>query len=74
MSLVVFIHSVTLWLLIGAFGPFTFKVIIDRYVFIAILLLVLLFLMEISSDPFLPLSLLAFVLKESPLIFIAGLV
>ena len=36
-----FIHSVTLCLLVGLFSPFTFKVIIDRYVFIANLLLVL---------------------------------
>ena len=28
------IHSTTLLLLIGAFNPFTFKVIIDRYLFI----------------------------------------
>jgi len=41
MGLVFFIHSVTLCLLIGVFSPFTFKVIIDRCVFIAILLLVL---------------------------------
>ena len=33
------IHSATLCLLIGAFNPFTFKVIIDRYLFIAILTL-----------------------------------
>ena len=31
-------HSATLYLLIGAFKPFTLKVIIDRYVFIAIFL------------------------------------
>ena len=30
------IHSAILCLLIGAFNPFTFKVIIDRYLFIAI--------------------------------------
>ena len=29
------IHSAVLCLLIGAFNPFTFKVIIDRYLFIA---------------------------------------
>ena len=32
------IHSTILCLLIGAFNPFTFKVIIDRYLFIAIFL------------------------------------
>ena len=32
------IHSATLCLLIGAFNPFTLKVIINRYLFIAILL------------------------------------
>jgi len=37
-----FNHSETLYPLIGAFSSFTLKVIIDRYVFIAILLLVLL--------------------------------
>ena len=31
-----FIHSVTLCLLIGAFSPFTFRVIIDRYALIVI--------------------------------------
>ena len=31
-----FIHSATLCLLIGAFSPLTFKVIIDRWLFIAI--------------------------------------
>ena len=33
---VFFIDSVTLCLLIGAFSPFAFRVIIDRYVLIAI--------------------------------------
>ena len=32
------IHSAILCLLIGAFNPFTFKIIIDRYLFFAILL------------------------------------
>ena len=32
-----FIHSATMYILIGAFCPLTFKVIFDRYVFIAIL-------------------------------------
>ena len=35
MDLVFFIHSDTLCLLIGSFSSFTFKVIIDSYVFIA---------------------------------------
>ena len=34
------IHSASLCLLVGAFNPFTFKVIIDRYVPIAIFLIV----------------------------------
>ena len=33
------IHSATLCLLVGVFDPFTFKVIIDRYIFSNILLL-----------------------------------
>ena len=48
------IYSDILCLFIGAFSPFTSRVIIDRYIFSAILLLVLLFL-EIFSDPFLSL-------------------
>ena len=36
----VFIHSATLCLLIGVFSPFTFKVIIDKYILIAISLIV----------------------------------
>ena len=36
-----FIHSVSLCLLVGAFNPFTFKVIIDIYVPIGIFLIVL---------------------------------
>ena len=36
MGLVFLIHSVTLCLLIGAFRPFTFRVIVGRYVLIAI--------------------------------------
>ena len=40
MGLVFFIHSATAYLWIGAFGPFMFKVIIDRYVLTAILLIV----------------------------------
>ena len=34
-------HSTSLCLLVGAFNPFTFKVIIDIYVLIAIFLIVL---------------------------------
>ena len=37
----VFEHSVSLYLLVGVFNPFTFKVIIDIYVPIGILLIVL---------------------------------
>lgn len=36
-GLACFIHSFTLCLLIGPFGPFAFKVIIDMYVLTAIL-------------------------------------
>ena len=36
MDLAFFIHSITLCLLIGAFSPFTFRVIIERYVLITI--------------------------------------
>ena len=36
-----YIHSASLCLLVGAFNPFTFKVIINMYVLIAILLIVL---------------------------------
>ena len=32
------IHSASLCLLVGAFGPFTLKVIIDRYILIAIVI------------------------------------
>ena len=39
-SCFLFIQSASLCLLIGAFGPLTFKVIVDRYVFIATLNLV----------------------------------
>ena len=35
----ILIHSVTVCLLTGAFNPFTFKFIIDRYLFIAIFFL-----------------------------------
>lgn len=59
-------------LLIGAFIPFTFKVIIDRYVFIAILLLILLLFLEIFSDLVFVTIGLSFGLKESPLIFLVG--
>jgi len=34
------IHSASLYFLVGAFNPFTFKVIIDIYVPVAILLIV----------------------------------
>ena len=38
-GLVFCIHSASLCLLVGAFNPFTFSVIMDKYVFIAILLI-----------------------------------
>ena len=41
MGLVFFIQLATLWHLIGVFSPLTFKVAIDKYVFIAILSLFL---------------------------------
>ena len=41
MGLVALIHSATLCILIAAFSPFTFKVVIDRYVLITIFLIVL---------------------------------
>ena len=40
MGLVICIHSASLCLLVGAFNPFTFKVIIDIYVPIDIFLIV----------------------------------
>ena len=46
------IQSATLCLLIGAFSPLTFKVIIDKYVFIAILNLVFLLIICFSFVPF----------------------
>ena len=52
------IHSATLWLLGGAFKPFTFKMIIDKYIFSAIVL------------DYFP----VFLLKASPLTFVAVLV
>ena len=36
----IFVYLVTLCILIGAFSPLRFKVVIDRYVIISILLLV----------------------------------
>ena len=48
------IHSASLCLLVGAFNPFTLKIIIDMKVLIAILLIVLdLFLKSFSSLPLL---------------------
>ena len=37
----VFICSASLWLLVGAFNPFAFKVIIDKYDSITIFLIIL---------------------------------
>ena len=47
-----FIHSFTLCLLIEAFSPFTFKIIIDSYVLIGILLIVIRLFLQFSSVPF----------------------
>ena len=70
MGLVFSIHSDTLCCLIGAFRPFTFTVIIDRYDFSAIILSIKPFL-EIFSVLFQSFLLLFFL---SPLIFLVGLV
>ena len=58
------IHSASLCLLVGAFNPFTFKVIIDMYVSLTIFLIVFV-------GPFL---LLCFPLGEVPLPFVVELV
>ena len=64
----VFIHPASLCLLVGAFNPFTFKVIIDMYDPITIFLIVLgLF----SVGLFL---LLCFLPREVPLAFVVKLV
>ena len=64
----VFIHSANLCLLVGAFNPFTFKVIINMYDLITIFLIVLgLF----SVGLFL---LLCFLPREVPLTFVVKLV
>ena len=52
------IHSATICLLIGAFNPFRFKAIIDRYVVFAILLLFMFFYLYLL------------LLKEVPLTFL----
>ena len=50
----VYIHAVSLCLLAGAFNPFAFKVIIDMYVLIVVLLIVLdLFYRSFSCFPLL---------------------
>ena len=46
------IHSDTFCLLVRVFSPFIFRVIIDRYVFSDVLLLVLSLYLEIFSVPF----------------------
>ena len=46
-----YIHSAGLWLLVGAFSPLTFKVIIDMYVLRALLLIVLHLFLSIFSGP-----------------------
>ena len=47
-----YIHSVSICLLVGAFSPFTFKIIIDVYVLIATLLIVLALFLLIFFIPF----------------------
>ena len=58
-------HSVSLYLLVGAFNPFTFKVIIDKYETVAIYFVVWVRLYE----PFL-----CFLSREDPLAFVEELV
>ena len=65
------IHSDTLCLLIGAFSPFTFRVIIERYGFTVIMLSVGFVLVVMSL---VLCSLCRIPLTESPLGFLAGLV
>ena len=65
------IQPVYLCLLVGAFSPLTFTVIIDMYVLIAILLItldlfLLLFFLSFFSCSFLP--------REVPLVFVVRLV
>ena len=55
-----FIQSATLYLPIGAFSPLTFKVIIDRYVFIAFLNLVFQVIICFFFVPFLKCSIFLF--------------
>ena len=64
----VFIHPASLCLLVGAFNPFTFKVIIDMYDPITIFLIIL---SLFTVDLFL---LLCFLPKEVPLAFVVKLV
>ena len=59
------IHSATLCLLVGAFNPFTFKVIIDKYDPVAIYFIVL----GLGLLPFL-----CFLSREDPLVFVGELV
>ena len=51
MDLVIVIHSDMLYLLIGAFSPFTFRVIIESYEFRAIVLSVDFMFVVIFSGP-----------------------
>ena len=60
-----FIHSPSLCLLVGAFNPFTFKVIIDKYDPVALYFIVL-------GSTFIPF--LCFLSREDPLAQAAGLV
>ena len=71
MGLVFFIHSDTLRLLVGAFSPFTFSVIIERYGFRVIVMSVGFMLVVISLVLCGPCNI---SLTESPLGFLLGLV
>ena len=71
MGCILKINFDTLYLLIGTFSPFTFRTIIDRYAFSAVLLFDLFFFLEIFLCFFLVVvnANFSFALKESPLIF-----
>ena len=71
MGLVFFIHSDTLCLLVGAFTPFTFSVIIERYGFRVIVLSLGFMLVEMSLVLYGPCNI---SLTEFPLGSLVGLV
>ena len=68
MCIHVFIHPASLCLLVGAFNPFTFRVVIDTYDPITIVLIIL----GLSSVGLL--LLLCFLPKQVPLVFVVKLV